>query len=307
MDFIKQAYTGDNSFLSYVITLIILFVFWQVLGPLPLMGVSFAYAPNLETLMADSQNLWMNLGIPSNLYLLVMLLSFIMAFGGLWIGIAYIHKRSLKSVLTTRVKFDWSRVKLAGSIWFVVMLSMTLIDYFTRPEDFVLIFDAPKFAVLFIIAILVIPIQTTFEELLFRGYLMQALGTLSKNRWVPLLVTSVIFGLLHGANPEVAKLGPMMFIFYIGTGFLLGIMTLMDEGTELSIGFHAVNNVTAAILVTTDWTVFQTHAVFKDISEPELNLIHFLPLFIIYPALLLVFAKILGWKDWKSKLFGRVE
>ena len=215
----------------------------------------------------------------------------IILYNGIWRFVDWyslIHKRSLKSVLTTRVKFDWSRVKLAGSIWFVVMLSMTLIDYFTRPEDFVLIFDAPKFAVLFIIAILLIPIQTTFEELLFRGYLMQALGTLAKNRWVPLLVTSVIFGLLHGANPEVAKLGPIMFIFYIGTGFLLGIMTLMDEGTELSIGFHAVNNVTAAILVTTDWTVFQTHAVFKDISEPEVNLIHFLPLFIIYPALLLI-------------------
>ena len=31
-------------------------------------------------------------------------------------------------------------------------------------------------------------------------------------------------------------------IYYIGTGFLFGIMTLMDEGTELALGFHAANN-----------------------------------------------------------------
>mgnify|MGYP006877650875 CR=1 FL=1 len=34
---------------------------------------------------------------------------------------------------------------------------------------------------------------------------MQGLGVLFKNAAVPLLVTSVGFGLLHGLNPEIEK------------------------------------------------------------------------------------------------------
>ena len=66
---------------------------------------------------------------------------------------------------------------------------------------------------------------------------MQGLGVLAKNRWLPLIFTSTLFGLMHIANPEIGKLGYMLMVHYIGTGFLLGIMTLMDEGLELALGF----------------------------------------------------------------------
>ena len=44
-------------------------------------------------------------------------------------------------------------------------------------------------------------------------------------------------------NPEIEKIGDIALVFYIGTGFLFGITTLMDEGTELALGMHAVNNI----------------------------------------------------------------
>jgi hypothetical protein len=43
----------------------------------------------------------------------------------------------------------------------------------------------------------------------------------------------------------------------------------MDEGMELALGFHAANNLVGALLVTSDWSAFQTHSIFKDISEPK--------------------------------------
>ena len=82
-----------------------------------------------------------------------------------------------------------------------------------------------------------------------RGYLMQGIGLMSGKRWVPLVTTSMIFGLLHFFNPEVEKLGYGIMVYYIGTGFFLGILTLMDEGLELAIGFHAANNLFTALLV----------------------------------------------------------
>ena len=135
---------------------------------------------------------------------------------------------------------------------------------------------------------------------------MQGIGVLAKNRWVPLVVTSVVFGLLHGTNPEVAKLGQITMVFYIGTGLFFGIVTLMDEGTEIALGLHAVNNITAAFFVTTDWTVFQTDALYIDISEPSVSWEMFVPVFILYPIMLFLFSKKYGWTDWKEKLTGKI-
>ena len=116
-----------------------------------------------------------------------------------------------------------------------------------------------------------------------------------------LFLTSIVFGSLHLANPEITALGYEFIFLYISVGFLLGIMTLMDDGLELAIGFHAANNLIAALLVTADWTVFQTDALFIDTSEPSLTWEMFLPVFVLYPLILLLFAKKYGWKNWIEK------
>ena len=96
-------------------------------------------------------------------------------------------------------------------------------------------------------------------------------------------------------------------IFYIGTGFFYGITTLMDEGTELALGLHAANNMIAAFLITTDWMVFQTDALFIDTSEPSVTWEMFIPVFILYPLILVLFSKKYGWTNWLEKLTGKVE
>ena len=80
---------------------------------------------------------------------------------------------------------------------------------------------------------------------------------------MPLLVTSVLFGLMHAANPEVEKMGFIIMLYYIGTGLFLGILTLMDEGLELALGFHAANNLIGALLLTSDWSALQTNSLLK--------------------------------------------
>lgn len=88
---------------------------------------------------------------------------------------------------------------------------------------------------------------------------------------------------------------------------MLGIMALMDEGIELSLGFHAANNLLTALLVTADWTAFQTNSIFKDISEPSAGWDVLIPILVIYPLFLFIMAKKYKWTDWKGKLFGKVE
>lgn len=149
-----------------------------------------------------------------------------------------------------------------------------------------------------------VPLQTSFEEMLFRGYMMQGLGLITKTRWVPFFVSSLLFGLMHIGNPEVEKMGYFILLYYIGTGLFLGLITLMDQGLELALGFHAINNTLSALLVTSSWTAFQTDSVFMDTSVPKLGVEVIFPLIIVYPILIYIFAKKYHWTDWKKRLFG---
>ena len=116
-------------------------------------------------------------------------------------------------------------------------------------------------------------------------------------------MTSVIFGGMHWFNPEVAEMGPNIMVYYIGTGLFMGIITLMDEGTELALGFHAANNLTAALLITSDYSVLRTNAIFKDLSKPEVNYEIFMPI-LFYGILIIIFSKLYNWKNWNDKLIG---
>lgn len=96
-------------------------------------------------------------------------------------------------------------------------------------------------------------------------------------------------------------------VFYIGTGFLLGIMTVMDEGMELALGFHAGNNIFAALMVTADWTAIQVPSLFLDTSDPSAGFDVVTPVIVLYPIYLFILARKYNWSNWKQKLFGKVN
>ncbi|PQB07049.1 abortive phage infection protein [Polaribacter filamentus] len=307
MNYIQQAYKGNNEWYHWIFTIILVFIGWQILGVIPLVMTAFASTENMTEFANAAANNFMTLGINKNLFLFLMLFMFAVGLVFLLIGIKYIHKRTITSLVTSRKKIDWKRFLFGFLSWGILVVVLSVIGIYLAPENYTFNFNAKPFFILVAISIVFIPLQTSLEELLFRGYFMQGLGVLAKNKWVPLVITSVCFGLLHGANPEVQKLGSILMVFYIGTGFFYGITTLMDEGTELALGLHAANNMIAAFLVTTDWMVFQTDALFIDTSEPSVTWEMFIPVFILYPLILWMFSKKYGWKNWLEKLTGNVN
>jgi membrane protease YdiL (CAAX protease family) len=242
--------------------------------------------------------------LDANLVLVLSLFSFVCAFVGLYVVVEKLHHQKFITIITSRTKVDWKRVFLSFGIWSIVSIIAFFITYLIDPDTIIWQFKPLPFFLLFCITIVLMPIQTTTEELVFRGYLMQGFYNLAQNKWFPLLMTSIIFGTMHIFNPEVEKMGYLILVYYIGTGLFLGIITLMDEGTELALGFHAANNMVASLLVTSDFTVFQTPSIFKDISEPSINFEVFIPVLILFPLLGYFFSKIYKWNNWKDKLLG---
>ena len=219
----------------------------------------------------------------------------------------YFQNNSILLMKTSRAKIDWKRILFSFFLWGSISVGTTILAYLLSPKDFIWNLNWSQFLPFLFLAVLLIPLQTSFEEYLFRGHLLQGLGLATKTKWVPFLVTSFLFGIMHLGNPEVDKLGPIVMVYYIGTGLFLGLLTLMDEGLELALGFHAANNLIGALLVTSDWSAFQTYSILKDVSEPSVALQIIGPIFIVYPILIYVFAKKYQWSNWKAKLFGKVQ
>lgn len=304
--FFNQTMNGENQWWKYVFTVFLVFFFIQI-GSIPLGVVAFLHAGDLATFEEAALTNFMNLGIDSNVFLFWMIFSFLIGLMTLFLCIKWFHKRAVKTVITSRAKVDWGRVFFGFIVWGFIAVGTLLIQINVSPDNYVWNFKLEPFLILVAIALLLIPFQTTLEELLFRGYLMQGFGSVFRSPWMPLVITSFIFGLLHGANPEVEKLGTIVMIYYIGTGFMFGLTTIMDEGTELALGMHAANNIVAATLVTSEWMVFQTEALYKDISEPKVNMEALFPVLVVYPILLLIFSKKYGWNQWSKRIFGMFD
>lgn len=302
--FIEQGIDEKNKFWKYLLGLLII-TGAAFLGQIPMLGAilfqTFFKGKSYPTTDAELLHFF-----EPNLNLFLLLFSYVVALGGIYLVVRFLHHQTFISIVTARKKIDWKRVLFSFLIWSGFTIFSTLVAYYSDPTDFEINFQPIPFLILLIIATLLVPIQTSVEELIFRGYLMQGFANLSKNKWLPLLMTSAIFGLLHLSNPEVSKLGNIIMVYYIGTGLLLGIMTLMDDGMELALGFHAANNLIGALLITSDWSAFQTYSIFKDVSQPEAGFDVILPVVVVYPILLLIFGYKYKWSGWINKLTGNV-
>ena len=301
MRFLEQIPTPKKSFSVYLKGFLV-FIFFHFVGQIPLSLYLISMSHSTED-FSDQFDLLSKL--PSNTSLFLLLLPFVITLPFIYWVVTRLHGRSFTSLITSRNKTDFKRILFSFLWWGGISAALIIVDYSLSPEHYEWNFKPLDFFILFLISIVMIPIQTSVEELIFRGYLMQGFGVLFKNRWLPLGVTSILFGLLHLWNPEVDKLGIHLVWYYIGTGLFLGIITLMDEGIELALGFHAANNLVTALLVTASWTAFQTESLLIDHSEPTLGKELIITLAVVYPLLGFIFAKKYKWKNAMRQLTNK--
>ena len=303
--FIENVLKVKNEAWRYVIGFFIIFFITQ-LGSIPFtvailskIGLDGGSNVDLKSMMTVLEN--------SNLTLFYALLPYVFGFFGIILVIKTLHNQSLLLLTTTRKKIDFNRIAISFLIaGFIIFFTVT-ISYLISPNEYLFNFKLDTFLILLIITILFMPLQASFEEYLFRGYLMQGFGGVFGNRWMPLLITSLFFGLLHFWNPEVSELGTIFLFHYVVTGLFLGLMTIMDDGMELSLGFHAGNNVLISLLITADWTVLQTDSILKFVGDPKMSIATIIPAVIMYPVILLYFSKKYKWENWEKKILTKFD
>lgn len=248
--------------MSYILTVLIVFLAMQI-ASIPLMVYTMLTHP--EALQDGALAM-----TDTNLGLALTLLSFVAGFFALFLCVKYIHRKNYLDIVTGRQQFNWSRFFFGAGVWAILSLIAVFITIYTKKDDGIIFqFDPCNFIGLLVLSLLLLPFQTAFEEIMFRGYLMQGFALFFKSRWVSFAIVALLFGLMHIANPEVKNFGVEIALpQYIVMGLILGFIALKDDGLELAIGMHAANNIIAAVTFTSDASALQTHALFKDLN-PE--------------------------------------
>jgi hypothetical protein len=97
------------------------------------------------------------------------------------------------------------------------------------------------------------------EETLFRGYVLRNL-MISANKYVALIISSLLFTIMHGFNPNIEY---------------LGIINLFLAGIFLGISYIHTKNLWFPIALHFSWNLFQTHFGFNVSGQNSYSLIEF--------------------------------
>ncbi|MCF8245053.1 MAG: CPBP family intramembrane metalloprotease [Saprospiraceae bacterium] len=255
--------------------------------------------------MAETLN-FERAGVGQNATLFFMLLAFVGGLVGLWFSVVFIHKKKFRWLFTPLERINWKKILFSFGLWMLLTVCAELIMYAIHPDNYQLHFQPDKFPGLLLVSLLIFPLQTSWEELMFRGYLMQGSSLLVPVRWISLLFTSALFGLMHMMNEEVGAFGvaPTM-VYYIGTGLFLGIITLMDDSLELALGVHAATNIYSSLFVTFEASSLKTAALFemKSVDMTEM-LFAFFATAVAYTWIV---AGKNHWSNWASRCLGSIQ
>ncbi|MCU0473696.1 MAG: CPBP family intramembrane metalloprotease [Bacteroidales bacterium] len=267
MNHLESSFTGKNSLWRYFIMIVTVFTASNTIGALPLLitiGSRTVSDPGmLEKMSANPADL-SPLGIDPNLSLLMMLFPFLVSLAVFVILIKPLNGRTLMQIVNGTGNFRCKRFFISSLVWLIVSAIYLVVSLKIDPSNFSLNNISGTLILLVIISVLLIPFQTAFEEIIFRGYMMQGFAVLAKNRWIPLVMTSLLFALIHGLNPEVKEFGFFtMMPQYLLFGLIFGIITILDDGIEAAMGAHAANNAFLCIMITNKNSALQTQAIFE--------------------------------------------
>ncbi len=242
--YLQVARQGKNQVWRYVLGLVLSLVGWQVVGMIPFVVAIAVYHGANQTRPSPDGPFTTMMG---DFVLLNVMFWFLIA--SLCVVIKGLHQRPFMTLVSADRTLSWRRIWQGFLAWGVLLAIATGIDFLLNPQDYQVTFEADRWFLLLPIALILTPIQTTAEELFFRGYLLQGLGQLTQQPFILLSVSGILFTIPHLLNPEIAVHAVLIALNYFVFGVVLTLITLKDDRLELAIGLHAANNLFIALFV----------------------------------------------------------
>jgi membrane protease YdiL (CAAX protease family) len=279
MTYLDAVRRGRQSWWHYLAGTAVILFFWLIVGGFATLALALAfglYGSGMEQSGPVSSGEMLkalaSLGdVPAYLITNVSFPCFLL---GILLAVGLVHQRTLRTLITWRKQVRWVRVFQGFGVWFILAAVVAGVDYVRDPADVTFSFDVARYVPFVFLALVLTPIQTTTEELFFRGYLVQWGSLVSRNKVFLAMLSGVLFALPHYTNPEVYSSFVLMMLFYFVLGAFLAWVSLKDGTLELAIGLHAANNLFTALIANYEGSALPTPAPFLTPGlDPAFNLL----------------------------------
>jgi membrane protease YdiL (CAAX protease family) len=256
-DFLDGARGGRNGAGRWVLGILIVVVFWQVIGTLPTV-VSLADGRQSGT------ELYLTLSV-----------TFIAMLFGLWLAVRYVHRRPFGTLVAPDGRFRWTQALRGALYWTVAIAIASLVEWVVARPEYTYTFEPARFLPLLPVVLVLTTIQASSEEFLFRGYLLQGTALLTRRTAVLAAVNGLLFGIPHLTNPEVGAGFALLASYYFLFGVFATLVTLRAGSLHFVIGLHVANNLMGALVVGPPNSALTTNKIFAAPLDPEWNMIVF--------------------------------
>ena len=295
MNFFENAHEGKNHWLRYVAVMAIAYIAAQIPSIIYIVGL---VVKKMSEGNFSPEQLSSLINLNSQTGFVVLMLTFVFWFSLTWLLFRPFHKREPMTMISGDRRFRADRFLGASGVYFIFLLIFWALLVIVRPDAFTFHFNAPKFFVGLLLAVIFVPFQTGCEELIMRGYLMQGFGLCTKSKIWALVIVTIMFALLHSNNNEVSDFGFLRaMVVYLTGSAVFGFFTVLNDGIEFSWGIHFAHNFTAFTLFAVEGNEYGSSPLFtitKDFASETLLLVSAAEI-LIAVALYFIFRKKFGW------------
>jgi membrane protease YdiL (CAAX protease family) len=258
--YLDLARRGKNDWWRYLLAVLLMLFMWQIIGSLP--GAALVILGVLRgNLQAGSETG----GLPGTDLLtgfIGLMMASVFFIVGIYLAIHFIHRRRFLTLITPANSIAWGRFFQGFGVWFLLSALMAVVEALLYPGRYVWTLDLQHLFLFVFLALFFIPIQTSAEELFFRGYILQGFGLRLRNIWVLSTISGLLFGLPHLLNPEASANYLLFGFYYFAFGFSLAYITLWEGRLELALGAHAANNLFSVIFANYTITALPSPSLF---------------------------------------------
>lgn len=239
---LKNIFMGRNSSLRSGWKIAIVLIFFLIITTLTqvVIGTIYALSKFLSdpSLMNNPRNISNALNLNSSINFISMLSQCICMIISIFIFWKKFDKKPIKNIGLINIKHG-SRDLILGLIFGGLALTIVFfILYATGNVKFIGSFNNPSFSISALTGLILFIFVGINEEMFARGYCFTALNQ-STNKWIAIVVSSIIFAAMHSFNAGISFLSYVNLFLY---ALLAMYMTIKSKNLWMSIGFHITWN-----------------------------------------------------------------
>lgn len=162
----------------------------------------------------------------------------IIMISAVYLVLRLIDKKRLKDIGLINIKKGFKHLSIGLLFGAVSMTLIFVALLLTKNIEVISSFTQPQFSWSTLTGLILFIFVGLNEELFSRGYCMMVLSQTGK-KWVPIVVSAIIFSAMHLGNPNVKLLG-LFNIFLVG--ILFSYMVVKTNNIWMAIGYHITWN-----------------------------------------------------------------